>query len=63
MSSFYMFQDKLPAVTDPASPVYDRIQQILGFLEAAEVLLELAGTLAGGGVGKWAVIVVVQLIK
>ena len=49
--------------SDPDSPLYSRIEQTLGFLEAAEVILELSGSLAGGTVGKWAVVVVVQLIR
>ena len=50
-------------ISDPESPLYSRVEQVLGFLEAAEVILELTGSLAGGRVGKWVVVVVVQLIR
>ena len=50
-------------LSDPESPLYSRVEQILGFLEAAEVILELTGTLAGGKAGKWAVVVAVQLVR
>jgi len=35
----------------------------LGFLEACEVTLELAATLAAGQQGKWTVIAAVQTLK
>jgi hypothetical protein len=47
----------------PDSPVYGRIEALLGFLEAAECLFELSGSLAGGEVGRWTVIVTVQFLK
>ena len=52
-----------PPLSDPESPLYSKVEQVLGFLEAAEVILELSGSLAGGVVGKWAVVVVVQLVR
>ena len=55
--------DQYSIVSDPESPLYSRAEQILGFLEAAEVILELTGTLAGGRVGKWTVVVAVQLVR
>lgn len=40
-----------------------KIQQLLGFLEVAEVFLEIAALLAGGEVAKWTVIVIIQTLK
>ena len=41
----------------------DKIKYILGFVERAEVILELSGSLAWGEPGRWTVVVVLQVIK
>ncbi len=40
-----------------------RIETFLGFLETAEVLLEVGSSLFGGDVSRWVVISTVQVLK
>lgn len=40
-----------------------RLRLFLGFVETSEVILELGGYVVSGSVGRWAVIVVVQVLK
>ena len=42
---------------------HSRVEYFLAFLEASEVIFELAGSLAGGDGGRWAVIAVIQVLK
>lgn len=42
---------------------YSKVELFLGFLETSEVIFELSGSLVAGEVGKWAVILVIQILK
>lgn len=42
---------------------HSKIECFLGFIETSEAILELSGQIIGGPVGKWAIIITVQILK
>lgn len=56
-----VFEQLLAAKNNSA--LYDCVEKILGFVETSECVFELAGSLAGGEVGKWAIIFNLQCLK
>ena len=58
-----VFEQILAKGSEIAPELTHRAEQLLAFVEASEAVLELAGLLAAGDAGKWALVVVIQTVK